>query len=762
MASNTSTSQTQAPTFDEAVRERFDALDAKSKKTIRAKITRTLNGIYKEQNITSAEEKKNIREMNETNLMIKFMPAQQAPAETVIEEKPAPVVEKKSEPIARPCVNASSPYSSYAISKWQQADLERSNNTVIFNDFDAKSEDSYDEFETMQEYQAHQEQVAQIIETDKDLVDSKVFKLFDCLDESNFQLNSSGKSPMFGFSKIIRSMLGNNAVAKSTQRQLMIKKNIYTIDLLEKTFNWKQDMQRKASDKQIRFLANKDNQEKYNEWIQEFEPETLEKQEKTVKQLSEDENKIELMNLLIEKIKLIDPEVIRENNGIEYNDLLMRYTTITIDELALLIRQTVVRVENNGEPLLFVKTNNEQKFKRELVQCVKFEPKPIFKGKYSLQIDYNNRITSMKLDDILESIRPYITYRKVVCEPYSPTEHDPAKGRQAFNLFTGFLHKYESDFEIDQSIVDTYLTHIKDVLADGDEAVYTHILRLFKHTIMNPMDKTGVIMVIKGIQGTGKNSIFDILFRFVIGPQMAITTPNIDLITGRFNTIRQSLLYCTLDEALDAKDRSACNKFKNLSTADEVQIEPKGKDAYTIADFCNYIIISNGDFASLIEETDRRSFCMETSSKYKGNYKYFKNYYSKLANVNAGKHIFHYLINHIEIPEDWTPQGDIPDTEYKKELKTMQSNSVVKFLLKIYQDLVDLDDTNDIFIDNDKLWFEYTSYCEFNKTKCMSSNPFYKLITKYMRNEKINGKRGKWYSQESLKIALNAYAIDDE
>ncbi|DAZ96219.1 TPA: hypothetical protein N0F65_012581 [Lagenidium giganteum] len=57
---------------------------------------------------------------------------------------------------------------------------------------------------------------------------------------------------------------------------------------------------------------------------------------------------------------------------------------------------------------------------------------------------------------------------------------------------------------------------------------------------------------------------------------------------------------CVLDEAVDNSDRAVMNK--------------KGKEPVTLSDFCNYIDISNNDFASFIEESDRRSLCLETNN----------------------------------------------------------------------------------------------------------------------------------------------------
>ncbi|DAZ92618.1 TPA: hypothetical protein N0F65_009143 [Lagenidium giganteum] len=71
---------------------------------------------------------------------------------------------------------------------------------------------------------------------------------------------------------------------------------------------------------------------------------------------------------------------------------------------------------------------------------------------------------------------------------------------------------------------------------------------------------------------------------------------------------------CVLDEAVDNSDRAVMNK--------------KGKEPVTLSDFCNYIVISNNDFASFIEESDRRSLCLETNNMMIGNRSYFNRYWA--------------------------------------------------------------------------------------------------------------------------------------
>jgi hypothetical protein len=480
-------------------------------------------------------------------------------------------------------------------------------------------------------------------------------------------------------------------------------------------------------------------------------------QSKRERKKTEGEVLLDIYDAIGEAVGELDKDLIRINDGIEFNDILMHYDNFTVDELALLIRKTLVRIENSAEPVYFVKENYECKYKRTIVRGIKYVPKqPLSLKSYTIPITFNDETFEPKLSDVLDAIRPYICYRRAVNEPYGALEKNKSDERQSFNLFPGFIHKYDPSFKPDERVVSVWTDHLKHVLANGDERVYMHLLRIFKHMLINPMDKSGTVIIVKGKQGSGKNSVFDIFYRFVLGPQLSLTTPSMDLIAGRFNSIRQSLIACCLDEALDSMDRSTNNKLKNLITADEVQIEMKGKDAYTVGDFCNYVVISNNDFASLVEESDRRAFCMETNNSKKGNKAYFNKYYNTVGDVTAGKHLFHWLINCVETPKNWSAQ-DIPKTEYKVELKEAQASSTVKFLLDTLNERIENECYEESTISNSELWEMFKSYCEQNKQRGVSSTAFYRIVAKYTVPCRVADVRSKVISVAILRDSLSEY-----
>jgi hypothetical protein len=522
----------------------------------------------------------------------------------------------------------------------------------------------------------------------------------------------------------------------------------------------------------IKAIAGGNDSAAYDEWKRRYEPQPDKDSKKSAAdQLKELISEAEQMEDLIadaisNAIGTIDSKLIYENNGIEANDLLMTSDSkvFSIYELALLIRQTIVRTENNGEPMLFVKIMAEYKYKRSRVDAIKFEPrKPSQMKQYCFEVDHENAAHTINLAKILDRARSHINYKKVVVEPYGAYDCDEACKRRNFNLFSGFVQRFDKDFKYDINIAKLWTEHLRVVVANGDETVYQYLLMYFKHILVNPMEKTGTVIVIKGKQGSGKNSPFDIFYRFVLGPSLSLTTPNMELITGRFNSISQSLIGCVLDEAVDNADRSVMNKFKNLITADERQIELKGKEPYNVGDFANYVVISNNDFASLIEESDRRALCLETSNDMIGNRKYFNNFFKVLGNMDAGKHIFHYLLNEVELPEDWHPQ-DTPNTAYKKELKQAQASATIKFLINTYEKLVEANAADGGNLPNDEIsqestkwWDDHKRFCESNNHRLVSSAAFYKMLKPHVSNKKSNGKNFKIVTIASLKESLKAY-----
>ncbi|KAA6351661.1 MAG: hypothetical protein EZS28_051834, partial [Streblomastix strix] len=72
-----------------------------------------------------------------------------------------------------------------------------------------------------------------------------------------------------------------------------------------------------------------------------------------------------------------------------------------------------------------------------------------------------------------------------------------------FSVFQGF--KYMQLDEVDQTKIDQFLGLVKDTISANDERVYEYILNWFSFIVQNVGKKTETAIILKGLQGIGKN-----------------------------------------------------------------------------------------------------------------------------------------------------------------------------------------------------------------------------------------------------------------
>lgn len=422
-------------------------------------------------------------------------------------------------------------------------------------------------------------------------------------------------------------------------------------------------------------------------------------QDKPAEYIEEITDKDEIEKIILKKIvddmMLLDKDLIRESSKVDLYDLSsLRNVVIDVSKIALLIRQTLVRTDNNGLPMWYGKNNTKLRFGEEEVDAIEFSPVGKAFQTYKMAISYKYSpnfkpvVAHLKMNVILDAVSHLVNHKSADVHPYGPFDahkNDP----RVFNLFSGFPHVYDPDYVINQERVDVWLNHIKFALSDENDGVCQFFVKDFAHLIQKPHVKTKMVPLIKGTQGCGKNSSFDIFHRFVIGPQSSLVCPSMERITARFNGIRQSKLSIVLDEAFDSNNRSMNNQMKSYITDDRTQIERKGLETIEVNDYANYVILTNNDFGSIIEANDRRYMCLIASESRVGDEKYFDHYFNALANLDAGRDIFHYLAR-VDLT-GFKPQA-FPLTKYKMELKTKQTNNVVKWLLNMHEVLNDDED----------------------------------------------------------------------
>lgn len=406
-------------------------------------------------------------------------------------------------------------------------------------------------------------------------------------------------------------------------------------------------------------------------------------------------------------IRLMPRSYIREDNGI------FGYNIVSVDKLgakklAIMIKQLFAYVFNDSNHFIAMKCKRKIIFKDGPVDVLEYKRINIkdLKDTY-ITVTAGGYESKIRLEKLLLDCKKGIMYEDTDVIPYSPIKPIDDNGN-TFNLFGQYQHKYDPNFEIDHSITDKWVNHIKIVLGGHDQILGDYLLNWFAHMLQFPERKTQTVPLIKGITRCGKNLPFNIFQRYVINPSLSVTCADIDKVFGRFNGMQQGKLLIVLDEALDRKDKATAQRMKNAITEETNQIEQKGKEVIEVQNFCNYAILTNNDFSSIIEKNDARYICIEANGEKKGDRAYFKDLVDTCANMEAGKHLFHWLLK--RDLSNFYPD-DIPETKYKKDLKVKQSCTVVRWMLSIYNKLSDNDEQDEQTYTHDELFRQYQEWC---------------------------------------------------
>ncbi len=195
-----------------------------------------------------------------------------------------------------------------------------------------------------------------------------------------------------------------------------------------------------------------------------------------------------------------------------------------------------------------------------------------------------------------------------------------------FNTWTDFdvvreSAAYPSELsEMDKESCEAYLNHFRILLGSACE----YYLFFFAQILLEPSVKKGIALILKGVEGAGKNRLID-LIKLMLGVSRVLETsrPEHDLY-ARFNTARLNKFIVVINEAGGRVNHANDNLLKDMITATKFTLEAKGCDLVEMNCYSRYIFTTNNDNVVKVSSDSRRWVVTEVSSKLKGNTEYFK------------------------------------------------------------------------------------------------------------------------------------------
>ena len=254
--------------------------------------------------------------------------------------------------------------------------------------------------------------------------------------------------------------------------------------------------------------------------------------------------------------------------------------------------------------------------------------------------------------------------------------------KDIFSIFQGF--KYNTVENINMSIIDNFLNMIKEVIADNNDDIYNYLLDWISYIIQHPGNKTETAIVLKGLQGIGKNTFTDVICELLSG-YSENNVNQIGELTGNFNSVLESKMLLVLNELKNCGDDRLANfdTLKSIITDKTIRINEKNQPRRTSENVANLIFVTNNSYPVKIESGDRRYVVLACNGKYKNNHDYWNNMYNSFT-PEFYSHLLTFFINR-DI-SNFNPRI-IPMTEAKQDLIEASRNPVEQFICDYYNKL---------------------------------------------------------------------------
>lgn len=145
--------------------------------------------------------------------------------------------------------------------------------------------------------------------------------------------------------------------------------------------------------------------------------------------------------------------------------------------------------------------------------------------------------------------------------------------------------------------------HIREVLADGDDAAADYIIKWAAYAVQHPDKPAEAALVFRGNLGTGKGMFGRAMLR--IFGQHGVRTQGANVLDSRFNAHLRDTVLLFADE-VDWDSHRSSAQLKGMVTEESLFIEPKGVDATNQPNYLHIIIASNNSWVIPAAPGERR------------------------------------------------------------------------------------------------------------------------------------------------------------
>jgi hypothetical protein len=217
--------------------------------------------------------------------------------------------------------------------------------------------------------------------------------------------------------------------------------------------------------------------------------------------------------------------------------------------------------------------------------------------------------------------------------------------------------------------------HIFEVIANGDKAFASYVLRWIAKMVQDPERPAEVAIFLRGLKGTGKGILGNTICSW-FGEIHSRHVTNSEKITGRFNSAMAQCVFLFADEAIVPQDKQAESVLKGLITEPTIEVEPKFVNAFSVRN-CLHIYGSTNDKWVAPMSADERRFAVQTvSDKYRGNTPYFNMLFKQMQQDGGAEAMLYDMLHETALGNDYHPRQDVPQTKEARRQKTRSLSGI--------------------------------------------------------------------------------------
>ena len=288
-------------------------------------------------------------------------------------------------------------------------------------------------------------------------------------------------------------------------------------------------------------------------------------------------------------------------------------------------------------------------------------------NKRSMIYNYNDRKSFMK--ELLEDPNKR-TYDTAVFNPDPSTVLE-----REFNLFKPFAYNIVDD-TADEDI--QFFIDIVNNCAGNEIDSFDYLMNYIAHIFQFPAENPQTCIVIKGLQGCGKDTLTYIIeLLFGVKNNYLIKIADMDTIMGSFNEVLDKKLVVQINE-MDGREGSKFNnRIKDLITTEYNVINRKYQSVQTQRNYIRWFIFSNNLTPVVVEHSCRRFVIFNSGSKHRADRNYWNGVYTNLKNPKVLNTIYKYLMN--RDLSDYNPKI-LVETKAKECMKLFTGCPTYKYL----------------------------------------------------------------------------------